>query len=75
MHVSKDVSYKDNNIIFNYVCYVLNVNHRGMFWIVTNCKYQIVGKNVFNNFQDIVLPLGTTTLVANITVEGVSMKE
>jgi hypothetical protein len=46
-----------------------------MFWIVTNCKYQIVGKNVFNNFQDIVLPLGTTTLVANITVEGVSMKE
>jgi len=31
MHVSKDVSYKDNNIVLSYVYQVLNVNPRGMF--------------------------------------------
>lgn len=75
MHVSKDVSYKDDNIIFNYVYYILNVNHRGIFCIVTNNKYQIIGKNVFNNFQDIVLTPGTTTSMVNITIEGVMMNE
>jgi hypothetical protein len=38
-------------------------------------KYWIVSKNVFNNSQDIVLTLGIITLVANIDVEGVLMKE
>jgi hypothetical protein len=75
LHVSKDVSYGDDNIIFNCVYYISNVNHKRMFWIITNNKYQIVGENVFNNFQDIVLTLGTTTSVANIITEGVLMKE
>jgi len=44
-------------------------------WTITNDMYQIVNKNVFNNSQDIVLTSGTTTLVANIVVEGVLMKE
>jgi hypothetical protein len=53
----------------------LDVNLRGMFWIVTNGKYWIVGQNVHNNFKDIVLTLGTTTSMANIAMKGILMKE
>ncbi len=42
-----------------------------MFWIVTNGKYQIVGKNVHNIFKDIVLTSSTTTSVANIVAKGI----
>jgi hypothetical protein len=44
-----------------------------MFW--TNGKYRIIDMHVFNNSQDIVLTLGTTTSMANIVVIGVVMKE
>ncbi len=50
MHVFKDVSYGDDNIVLSSIYQVLDVNSRGMFWIVTNDKYRIVGKNVHNNF-------------------------
>ncbi len=46
-----------------------------MFWIVTNGKYRIIDKNVFNNYQDIVVTSGTIALVASIVVEGILMKE
>jgi len=46
-----------------------------MFWTITNGKYRIVGKNVLNNFQDIVVTLGTTTSVANIAMGDILMKE
>jgi hypothetical protein len=46
-----------------------------MFWIITNSRYRIVGENVFNNSQDIVLTLDIVTSVANINAEGVLMKE
>ncbi len=62
MHVFKDVSYKDNNIVLSYVYQVLDVNPRGMFWTVTNGRYQITGENVFNNSQDNVVTLGTAAL-------------
>jgi hypothetical protein len=47
MHVSKDVSYGDNDII------LLGSKCEPWrdVWIVTNGKYQIVDKNAFNNFQ------------------------
>jgi hypothetical protein len=51
------------------------VNLEGMFWIVTNGRYRIINKNVFNNSQDIVLTPNTTTSMANIIVQGVVMKE
>jgi len=51
------------------------VNFEGMFWIVTNGRYQIVNKHALNNYQYIVLTLGTTTSVVNITEEGIVMKE
>ncbi len=75
MHVSKDVSYGDDNIILSFVYQVPDVNPRGMFWTITNGRYQIVDENVLNNFQDIVVTLGIITLVANITMGGVLMKE
>ncbi len=46
-----------------------------MFWTVTNGKYQMVDENVINNFQNIVVTLGTTALVANIVVGGIMMEE
>ncbi len=46
-----------------------------MFFIITNGMYRIIGENVFNNSQDIVLTLGTITSVANIVMEGILMKE
>jgi hypothetical protein len=75
MHVSKDVSYTKHNIVISFIYQVLDVNPKGMFWIVTNGKYQIIGKNVFNNFQNIVLTLGTIASVTNIVAKGVMMKE
>ncbi len=75
MHVSKDVSYKDDNIILNYVYQVLDVNLIGMFWTVTNGKYRIINENVFNNHQDNVVTLGTATSMANIVAKGIVMKE
>jgi hypothetical protein len=74
-HIFKDVSYKDNNIILSFVYQVSNVNLGRMFWTITNGKYRIVGKNVLNNFQDIVVTLGTTTSVANIAMGDILMKE
>ncbi len=75
MHVSKDVSYKDNNIVLSYVYQVLNVNPRGMFQIVTNGRYQIIDENVLNNSQDNVVTLGTAASMANIVMKSVVMKE
>ncbi len=49
LHVLKDVSYVDDNIVLNFVYQVPNVNSKGMFWKVTNGRYQIVDENVFNN--------------------------
>jgi hypothetical protein len=39
MHVFKDVSYAKNNIVLSFVYHILDVNPKGMFWIVTNGKY------------------------------------
>ncbi len=75
MHVSKDVSYRDDNIILSFIYQVLDVNHGGMFWTITNDRHQIVDENVFNNYQNIVLTLGIVTLVANIVVKGFMMKK
>ncbi len=69
MHVSKDVFYKDNNIVLSSIYQVLNVNPRGMFWTITNHRHQIVNKNVHNNSQGNVITLGTFTSVGNIIVE------
>jgi hypothetical protein len=46
-----------------------------MFWTINKGRYQIIGKNVLNNSQDTILMLDTTTLVANIIVQGIMMKE
>jgi hypothetical protein len=75
VHVSKDVSYRDDNIILSFIYQVLDVNHGGMFWTITNDRHQIVDENVFNNYQNIVLTLGIVTLVANIVVKGFMMKK
>jgi hypothetical protein len=53
----------------------MDVKHEEMFWTITNNMHQIVDKNVFNNYQDITLTLGTTTLVANMVAKGFSMKK
>jgi hypothetical protein len=75
VHVSKDVSYGDNNIALSFVYQVLDVNPGGMFWIVTKGRYQFIGNNVFNNSQNIVVTLSTTALVVNNTVGNILMKE
>jgi hypothetical protein len=75
VHVSKDVSYRDDNIILSSIYQVPDVNPRGMFWFVTNGRYQIVNENMLNNPQDNVVTSGTTTSVANILVRGILMKE
>jgi hypothetical protein len=59
VHASKDVIYKDDNIVLNYIYKVIDVNPGRMFWTVTNCKYWIVNENVLNNFQDIVITPNT----------------
>jgi hypothetical protein len=46
-----------------------------MFWTLNKGRYHIIGKNVLNNYQDIVLTLGKTTSMANIVVQGIVMKE
>jgi hypothetical protein len=73
MHVFKDVSYGDDNIVLSFVYYVSNVNLRRMFWIVTNGWYHIVDKNVLNNYQDIILTPSAVALVANIVKQNVLM--
>ncbi len=75
MHVSKDVSYRDDNFALNSIYQVSDVNPRGMFWFVTNGKYQIVGENVCNNPQDNVVTPNTTTSMANIAMKGILIKE
>jgi hypothetical protein len=75
MHVFKDVSYAKNNIVLSFVYQVPNVNFEGMFWTVTNGKYQIIHEHAFNNSQDIILTLRIAALVANITMKDVVMKE
>lgn len=49
LHVSKDISYTENNIMLSYIYQVLDVNSKGMFWMVTNGRYQIVDEHAFNN--------------------------
>jgi hypothetical protein len=44
VHVSKDVFYGDDNIVLTFIYQVPDVNLKRMFWIVTNGKYQIIGK-------------------------------
>jgi predicted type IV restriction endonuclease len=66
MHVSKNVSYMEDNIVLNSTYQVLNVSLGRMFCIVTNGKYWIIDENVPNNSQDIVLTLGMATSVTNI---------
>jgi hypothetical protein len=66
LHVFKDVSYAKNNIVLNSIYQVLDVNFEGMFWMVTNGKYQIVDEHALNNFQDIVLTSSTIASMANI---------
>lgn len=39
MHVYKDVSYAENNIVLNSIYQISDVNSEGMFWMVTNGKY------------------------------------
>jgi len=51
------------------------VNPGGMFWIVTNGKYRIIDKKMFNNSQDTIVTPGIVALVANITAEGILRKE
>ncbi len=48
---------------------------RGMFWSITNAKYRIIGENVFNNSQNIVVTPKTIASMANIVVGGILMKE
>jgi hypothetical protein len=50
LHISKDVFYVENNFVLSVVYQVFDVNSEGMFWIVTNGRYQIVGKHSLNNF-------------------------
>jgi hypothetical protein len=61
--------------VLSFVYQVLDVNSKGMFWTITNGKYQIVGEHVLNNFLDTILTLGTIASMANIVAEGVVMKE
>jgi hypothetical protein len=51
------------------------VNPKGMFWIVTNGKYRIIDKKMFNNSQDTIVTPGTVALVTNIAAKGILMKE
>jgi hypothetical protein len=74
MHVFKDVSYVENNIMLSSIYQVLDVNSKGMFWMVTNGKYQIIGNNALNNFQDIVLTPNIVASMANIAAKSVMMK-
>jgi hypothetical protein len=75
LQVSKDVSYVEDNIILSFVYQVHDVNSKGMFWTITNGRYQIINKHAFNNYQDFFLTLGMATSMANIFVKGVVMKE
>jgi hypothetical protein len=75
VRVSKDVSYRDENIVLSSIYQVSNVNPGRMFWSITNGRYRIVCENVRNNPQDNVVTLSTTTLVANIAMRGILIKE
>jgi len=75
LHISKDVSYVENNFVLSFVYQILDVNFEGMFWTIANGRYQIIDEHALNNFQDILKTSGTITLVVNIVVEGVVMKE
>jgi hypothetical protein len=55
VHVSKYVSYEDDNIILSFVYQVLDVNLGGMFWTITTGKYWIIDDNVLNNFQNTIV--------------------
>ncbi len=46
-----------------------------MFWTITNGRCHILGKNAFNSSHNIVLPPNTLTLMANIVIQGVILKE
>lgn len=61
--------------MLNFIYQVHDVNSKGIFWTVTNGKYQIINEHALKNSQDIVLTLGTITSLANIAMEGIMMKE
>jgi hypothetical protein len=75
LHVSKDVSYIEDDIVLSFFYQVPDVNSEGMFWTITNGRYRIVSEHALNNFQDTVLTPCITTSMANIVVKGVMMKE
>ncbi len=75
LHISKDVSYVENNFVLSFVYQVPDVNFEGMFWIITNGRYQIVSKHSLNNFWDIVLTSDIVISMENIVAKGVVMKE
>lgn len=70
LHVYKDVSYVDDNIVLSFVYQVPDVNFERMFWMVTNGRYRIIGEHALNNFQYIVLTPGTTVSMANIATKA-----
>ncbi len=72
MHVSKDDSYAENNIVLSFIYQIPDVNSERMFWMVTNGRYWIVCKHALNNSYDIVLTSGTTTSMVNIVAKGIA---
>ncbi len=72
VHVSKDVFYRENNIVLSCNYQVPNVNPRRIFWLAPMASMKSLMKMCSTI---IVSTLGTTTLVANIAMKGVLMKE
>jgi len=46
-----------------------------MFWTIANGRYQIIGEHALTIFRIFFLTSSTVTLLVNIFVEGVMMKE
>jgi hypothetical protein len=65
MHISRDNAYDDNNNVIRSVYHALVTNTQGLEWTFDINKFNIIGKNLFKNSQNIVLILGTILFVIN----------
>ncbi len=66
MYTSKDNVYDDNNNVIIFVYQALVTTTQGLEWTFNTGKFNIIGENLPKNSWNIVLMLGTISLIANV---------
>jgi len=66
LHISKDILYDSNNLVFNSLYQIPTTSFQGHQWVVGCDEYHIVGDNLCHKSQDTILTPSTTGFIVKI---------